>query len=178
MQCIRNRPCTPGNPYHPLRPFVHDLDQTKLQRSELFPRDFVGLLYPFYTLRNRGDGVHTLFDLRRDHRLDFGLFLEDETGQERNDLLGIVPTERVFQNELCENELIRRVNLMNCYYPRKKCRNGNFTYLAGDAPFEKDGRVLVNELEIFEDVHSLLVVWNQLEILIRDLHFEMSDVRM
>ena len=50
-------------------------------------------------------------DLRRDNRLDVGLLLEDEAGEERDDFFGVVGGKGVFKNELREDELVSGVDL-------------------------------------------------------------------
>ena len=50
--------------------------------------------------------------LRRDDRLDVRLLLEDEAREERDDLFGVIRRERVLEDELREDELVRGVDLL------------------------------------------------------------------
>jgi hypothetical protein len=89
-------------------------------------------------------------------RLVVGLFLEDEAGEEGDDLFGleaecslaIVPEfamgyslrQDILQNQLGEHQFVRRMNL------------------ACHLALELHSRVTVNELQILQDFCSLLVV--------------------
>ena len=42
------------------------------------------------------------------------------------------------------------------------------THLAGDTALEQHGRVGVDEVEVLQDLDALLVLWQQLEVLLRD----------
>jgi hypothetical protein len=45
------------------------------------------------------------------------------------------------------------------------------TYLARDSSLEEDGGVVVNELELFEDIHTRVVIGQKLQILIGKREF-------
>lgn len=52
-------------------------------------------------------------------------------------------------------------------------RSKDGDYLASDTSLQEDGRVVVNELQLLQHVHSLLVVRYKLEILIRQRHLQL-----
>ena len=51
-----------------------------------------------------------------------------------------------------------------------------WTYLASYSTFEQDGRIVVDELELLENLNSLLVVGDQLEVRIRDSQLQLSKI--
>ena len=53
---------------------------------------------------------------------------------------------------------------------------GVFPDLACDTALQEHGGVVVDELELFENLNSLLVVGNQLEVLIRDSQLQLSKI--
>lgn len=107
------QPAIPHTPYerasthHSLRPLIDDLDKPGLERTELLPRDLVPLLRTLDALRERVDRREPLLQLRRHDGFDVRLLLEDEAGEERDDLFGLVCGERVLEDELGEDELVR-----------------------------------------------------------------------
>jgi hypothetical protein len=52
-----------------------------------------------------------LVQSRRKERLDFGLLLEDETREQRHDLLWFIGRQGILKDELRKNELIGRIDL-------------------------------------------------------------------
>ena len=52
-----------------------------------------------------------LVQSRRKEGLDFGLLLEDETREQRHDLLWFIGRQGILKDELRENELVGRIDL-------------------------------------------------------------------
>ena len=72
----------------------------------------MSVLYPLDAVRDRHDGFQPFLQLRRDDGLDIRLLLENEAGEERDNLFGVICCERVLEDELREDELVRRVDLL------------------------------------------------------------------
>lgn len=60
----------------------------------------------------------------------------------------------------------------------EKTDNGNTTHLAGHSSLEKNSRGVIQELELFQHLDSLLIVGDELQVLIRDRKLELGDVTM
>jgi len=50
------------------------------------------------------------------------------------------------------------------------------SYLTSNPAFQKNGGIVVDELEFSEDVNPLLIVWYKLQILIRHREPEVLDI--
>lgn len=128
------------------------------------------LLYPLHTIGNSHNCISAFDQFGWDNRLDVGLFLEDEAGEEGDDFFGFVCCECILEDEFGEDEFVGGVDLgvefseYVCYESEEMEK----TYFTCYSTFEQDGRVIVDELEFFENLDSLLIVGDQLEILVRD----------
>ena len=69
------------------------------------------ILHALDPVGDRDDGLAALLEPGRDERLDVGLFLEDEGGEERDDFFGRVGPEGVLEDELGEDEFVGGVDL-------------------------------------------------------------------
>ncbi|KAJ2987962.1 hypothetical protein NUW54_g9270 [Trametes sanguinea] len=68
-------------------------------------------LHALDAVRDGHDRLETLLQLRRNDGLDGRLLLEDEAGEERDDFFRLVCGQRILEDELREDELVRRVDL-------------------------------------------------------------------
>ena len=124
------------------------------------------LLHPLDALRNGRDRFEALLELRRDFRFDLCLLLEDEAREQRDDLFRVVRGERVLEDELREDELVRRVDLLESqrtWHERED--GGEWADFACYTAFEQYGRVVVDELELLQYLNPLFVVGDELEVL-------------
>ncbi len=111
-----------------------------------------------YLLRDLDDGLHALFEITGEvwHYVCF--FLEHKSGEQSNDLGGFVGCEYVVKDEFCEDQLVGGVDL------------------AGYFAFELYSGAVVNEFEVLEDLNSLLVVWEELQILVGHQLAQLGDI--
>lgn len=71
----------------------------------------MSVLYAADAVGDRHDRFESFLEFRWDDGLDFGLLLEDEAGEERGNFFGVVRRERVLEDKLGQDELVRRVDL-------------------------------------------------------------------
>ena len=97
--------------HHSLRPCIYHLRETELERAELLARHLMRLLHAFDAVRDRHDRVAAFLEPWRDLRLHVGLLLKHEAREKRNDFLGRICCERVFKDQLSEDEFVCRIDL-------------------------------------------------------------------
>lgn len=133
VRFIRETKRVPGETDHALGPLVHGLDEPELERGrEVVVRDLASVLNAPNLLCDveddglaleTSDGVSPrlerprwrqayLDEPRRQLGLDLRLLLEDKAGEKGNDLFRLIRGESVLQDELGEDELVGRVDLV------------------------------------------------------------------
>ena len=152
--------------HHALRPFVHDLDEPGLECAELLAGHAVPVLHPPDAVRNLVDRGEALLQLGRDDGLDVRLLLEDEAREERDDLFGVIRRERVLEDELRKDELVRGVDLLGGQGDWHRRENGGrWANFACYTALEQYGRVVVDELKLLQYLDPLFVIGDELEVL-------------